>query len=50
MGHFLRWPYDDYVLSEVTATDGYKKNKDLFIESNYDAETDAYRFNITEDG
>lgn len=47
---FSEVPYGDYILSEVTAPNGYKKIKDLLIESNYDAETDVYRFSITEEG
>lgn len=47
---FSEVPYGDYVLSEVTAPDGYKKIKDLLIESNYDTETNDYRFTITEQG
>lgn len=43
-------PYGDYTLSEVKAPAGYKKIKDLHVQSSFDAEKRDYTFTITEDG
>lgn len=47
---FNEVPYGDYKMSEVKAPEGYKKIKDLIINSKFDKEKREYTVTITEDG